>query len=312
MKDGPARRSGRADGGGRRRCGRHPRRSCEPTRRSSGTSSSSTGAPPTCTRRSAEAATYLAGIGLTADRSCVTNVAIVGLRRDQPRLRAHDRRVRQPGLVACADVVPARATEVAERHGIREVCTLDALLADPEIDAIVNLTPPSPCSRHRGRARSRARRPSARSRSAWTSRSARLSWISRPSRACASAVRPTRSSAPGCRPPRAVIDRGDIGEPLAANAFMLGAGPGAVAPEPGDLLRAGRRSAVRHGSLLLHRARAAARPGARGSAAIGPRPRARSARSTSEPRARRADRRRGADPRGSARSSSRRVRSPRS
>ncbi len=67
----------------------------------------------------------------------------------------------------------------------------------------------------------------------------------------------------GLQTARAAIDRGDIGEPLAANAFMLGSGPEIVAPEPRALLPTWRGPVVRHGSLLLHRARAVARPGAR-------------------------------------------------
>jgi len=51
-----------------------------------------------------------------------------------------------PGLgvriVACADVDLARAKAKAEQHGIRS-CTVDQLLADAEIDLILNLTIPA-------------------------------------------------------------------------------------------------------------------------------------------------------------------------
>ncbi len=46
-------------------------------------------------------------------------------------------------LVACADLDPARATEVAERHGIPQVPSIEELLAHPTVEVIVNLTPAS-------------------------------------------------------------------------------------------------------------------------------------------------------------------------
>lgn len=49
-----------------------------------------------------------------------------------------------PGItvVACADLDGARAQAVAAAHGIPRVLTVDALLADREIELVLNLTPP--------------------------------------------------------------------------------------------------------------------------------------------------------------------------
>jgi predicted dehydrogenase len=44
-------------------------------------------------------------------------------------------------LVACADVDPLRSKLAAEKYGLRDL-DVDALLADPEIEIVVNLTPP--------------------------------------------------------------------------------------------------------------------------------------------------------------------------
>ena len=49
----------------------------------------------------------------------------------------------------------------------------------------------------------------------------------------------------GLRTARAIIDEGGIGTPLLAFATVRRARPGALAPEPGRLLRAGRRPAAR-------------------------------------------------------------------
>lgn len=44
-------------------------------------------------------------------------------------------------LKACADIIPEKAMEKAEEYGIAH-CTVDEMLADPEIDLVVNLTIP--------------------------------------------------------------------------------------------------------------------------------------------------------------------------
>lgn len=45
-------------------------------------------------------------------------------------------------ITACADVIPEAAKKQAERYGIREVCSVSEFLSDPEIEIVVNLTPP--------------------------------------------------------------------------------------------------------------------------------------------------------------------------
>ena len=45
-------------------------------------------------------------------------------------------------IVACADLIPERAQAAAEKYGIPKACTTEELLADPEIEIVVNLTIP--------------------------------------------------------------------------------------------------------------------------------------------------------------------------
>jgi predicted dehydrogenase len=45
-------------------------------------------------------------------------------------------------VVACADLDLARAEQKAARHRVPRACSPDELLADPEVDLVVNLTPP--------------------------------------------------------------------------------------------------------------------------------------------------------------------------
>ncbi len=49
---------------------------------------------------------------------------------------------RQLHLAACADVLPESARKLAEEVGIPKACSPEELLADPEIEIVINLTPP--------------------------------------------------------------------------------------------------------------------------------------------------------------------------
>jgi predicted dehydrogenase len=46
-------------------------------------------------------------------------------------------------VVACADIDMERARRQAEKYGVPRVCTVEELLADPEVEIVVNLTVPN-------------------------------------------------------------------------------------------------------------------------------------------------------------------------
>ena len=48
----------------------------------------------------------------------------------------------QLSIVACADILPASARKLADEFGIPKACTPDELLNDPDVDIVINLTPP--------------------------------------------------------------------------------------------------------------------------------------------------------------------------
>ena len=203
------------------------------------------------------------------------------LRRRSSRAPTHSRSGRRSGPSSTA----------------RARCTFDAVLADPDVDAIVNLTPPQDARRRRPcRARGGqggVQREAARHRA---STKAPSSSTSRRGRGCASAARPTRSSAPGSRP----VARSSTGATSASRSprtrSCSSPGPERWHPSPAIFYERGAGPLLRHGPVLPHRARAAARARTRGSAAM-----ARITREqreiTSEPLGRRDDRRGGADAR---------------
>ena len=134
-------------------------------------------------------------------------------------------------LAACVDEDADRAGELATAFGAR-ARSFDDVLHDPEIDAIVNLTPPlahwavSNACLDAGKT-TFSEKPLgvefAEGKALVQSASARGTALG-----CA----PDTFLGGGLQTARAVIDRGDIGEPLAANAFMLGSGPESWHPNP--------------------------------------------------------------------------------
>lgn len=148
--------------------------------------------------------------------------------------RAYAHTMRELGfieLAACVDDAPGRADELANEFGAT-ASTFDAVLHDPTIDAVVNLTPPLA---HAAVIRA-------------VLEAGKAAFSEKPlgvelaegsalvDLAGAAGIRlgcaPDTFLGAGLQTARAVIDRGDIGEPLAANAFMLGSGPEWWHPNP--------------------------------------------------------------------------------
>ncbi len=135
-------------------------------------------------------------------------------------------------LVACADIVPERARAMAREQGIPRTLDVDALLADPDIDMVLNLTIPQA---HVAVSRAAI----AAGKSVFSEKPLALSVAEGQSLLAAAAAAGVRV---GCAPDtflgaglqtcRALIDAGAIGVPVAANGFMLSPGPERWHPGP--------------------------------------------------------------------------------
>ncbi len=135
-------------------------------------------------------------------------------------------------LCACADLLPERARALAERHGIARALTPDALLADSEIELVVNLTVP--------------RAHAAVSRAALEAGKAVYSekplGVELPEGHALVRAAEERGVRLGCAPDtflgaglqtcRGLIDQGAIGEPVGASGFFLSPGPESWHPGP--------------------------------------------------------------------------------
>lgn len=135
-------------------------------------------------------------------------------------------------LVACADVVPEKARELAGEHGIPNVLTPDELLQHADVDVVVNLTIPavhyevSLAAIEAGKA-------------VFSEKPLALTLEQGLALGKAAAARGVRV---GCAPDtflgaglqtcRKLLDEGAIGEPVAANGFMLSPGPERWHPGP--------------------------------------------------------------------------------
>ena len=161
-------------------------------------------------------------------------------------------------IVACADLDRAMAETLAAEHGY-EVAAVDELLADPAIDVVLNLTPP-------GAHAAVLRDALAAGKHVYTEKPLTAVVEEAPEILDEADRRGLRI---GCAPDiflgsayqaaRALIDEGAIGQPISASATCLVGGPVALAPEPGHLLPRRRRPAARHGAVLPHVDRGAAR-----------------------------------------------------
>jgi len=64
------------------------------------------------------------------------------MRRDLRRVFSHNEELAYLEVAACSDLIIERAQEKAEEYGVPKACTTEELLADPEIEIVVNLTIP--------------------------------------------------------------------------------------------------------------------------------------------------------------------------
>ncbi len=128
-------------------------------------------------------------------------------------------------VVACADLYPERARAKAEEFSIPRACTVEELLADPEIEIVVNLTIP----------RVHAEIALATLAAGKCAYSEKPLGVTREQGQAVLKLAADKGLLVGCAPDtflgggiqtcRKLIDDGWIGDPVAATAFMLGHGP---------------------------------------------------------------------------------------
>jgi predicted dehydrogenase len=160
-----------------------------------------------------------------------TKVGIIGCGNISSAYINASRRFGALNVVACADLDMARAEAKAAEHGLKAL-SVEALLADPEIEIIINLTVPAAHYEV-------AMRALAAGKHIYNEKPLTLNRADARALLAAAAERGLRV---GCAPDtflggahqtsRKLIDDGWIGRPVAATAFMMGHGPEAWHPDP--------------------------------------------------------------------------------
>ena len=147
-------------------------------------------------------------------------------------------------IVACADIDMEKAYAQAKRFSIPRVCTVEELLADPEVEIVLNLTIPRVHSEIALAALATGK----------STYSEKPLGVTRDQGKAVLDTALTKGLRAGCAPDTflggglqtciKLINDGEIGQPVAATAFMLNHGPESWHLAPRFLLSPGWRSNV--------------------------------------------------------------------
>ncbi len=135
-------------------------------------------------------------------------------------------------VVACADIDVERARARAQEFGVPKACTVEELLADPEIDIVVNLTIPASHAEISRRALEAGKHVYLEKPLAVELQDGRDVVALAESKGLRIACAPETFLGGGIQTCRKLIDEGAIGRPIAATGFMMGSGPEAWHPDP--------------------------------------------------------------------------------
>ena len=142
-------------------------------------------------------------------------------------------------VAACADIIMDRATASAEEHNVPKACTVEELLADPDIDIAVNLTIPEAHAEvslaileagkhlHTEKPLAVAREDARKVLDKATEKGLRVGSA------------PDTFMGGGIQTCRKLIEDGVVGEPIAATAFMVNHGAEHWHPDPTFLYQPG-------------------------------------------------------------------------
>ncbi len=153
------------------------------------------------------------------------HVGVIGCGAISPVYLANAKGFESMKVVACADLQPERAKSRAAEFGIPRTCGVLELIHDPEVEVVLNLTTPDAhaeiamASVHAGKSVYNEKPLTIRRREA-----RRLLGVAERQGLFVGCAPDTFMGA-GLQACRGVIDEGQIGEPVAATAFMMNSGP---------------------------------------------------------------------------------------
>jgi len=135
-------------------------------------------------------------------------------------------------VVACADQVPERALARGAEFSVPRACSVDDLLADPDVELVVNLTVPSAHAGISMAALAAGRHVYTEKPLATTREQGRNILEAAATRGLTVACAPDTVLGAGIQTCLRLMEERELGEPLAASGFMLGRGPENWHPNP--------------------------------------------------------------------------------
>jgi predicted dehydrogenase len=142
-------------------------------------------------------------------------------------------------VAAVADIAPAAAQAKAAEHDLACAGSVEALLADPDIDIVINLTIPAAHAAVTLAALAAGKHVYSEKPLAIERADGRAVLQAAAARGLRVGGAPDTFLGGGLQTCRKLIDDGAIGQPVAATAFMLGHGPESWHPNPGFFYRQG-------------------------------------------------------------------------
>ncbi len=136
-------------------------------------------------------------------------------------------------IVACADLFPERARAKAEQHGIPRAYAVEELLADPEVELVINLTIPGAHAEIGTAALEAGKHVYSEKPLALTGEDGRRLLELGAERGLLVGCAPDTFLGGGLQTCRKLIEDGVIGEPIGATAFMMSHGHESWHPDPG-------------------------------------------------------------------------------
>lgn len=149
--------------------------------------------------------------------------------------------VGQPHLLlqACADSDPNRAETLAADHGVPDVCSVDEMLNHPQVDLVLNLTPPAAHAGMTLQALKGGKHVYSEKPLATSLEDARRILDAALETGLQVGTAPDTFMGVGARTCRRLISEGVIGTPVSVSAAMMNPGPERFHPDPAFLYRTG-------------------------------------------------------------------------
>lgn len=167
-----------------------------------------------------------------------TKVGIIGCGNIAPAYVKGCRLFANLDLTACADILPSSAEALAQEYSLKAM-SIEAMLADPEIEIIINLTIPAVHAQVSLSILEAGKHAHSEKPLAVTREDGKKVLATAAANGLMVGCAPDTFLGGGLQSCRHLIDQGAIGTPVAATAFMMGHGPESWHPNPDFFYKVG-------------------------------------------------------------------------